>query len=329
MSVGRAALTRVANRPVGAVGYGLLSLSIPWAPVDHDAALELMKAALNHGANFWNGGIHYGTSTANSLHLLRHYFQKYPEDADKVVLSIKGAYDMKKGPVGSADGIRASVMEALNVLAGFKGIDVFEMARVDPEIPIETSMRAMADLVKEGKIGGIGLSEVSATTIQKAHAVHPIAAVEIELSLFTPDPLKNGIMDMCHELSIPVIAYSPVGRGWLTDKYRTLDDLPENDMRRHLPRFKPNAFDQNFKLVEAVEKMAKRKDLATSQVAIAWVARQGAIPIPGSTSANRIALNSKVEALMDEDMQELQKVMDDFPIAGERYGGVHEKFLNA
>lgn len=126
-----------------------------------------------------------------------------------------------------------------------------------------------------------------------------------------------------------MIAYSPVGRGWLTDKYRTLDDLPENDMRRHLPRFKPNAFDQNFKLVEAVEKMAKRKDLATSQVAIAWVARQGAIPIPGSTSANRIALNSKVEALMDEDMQELQKVMDDFPIAGERYGGVHEKFLNA
>ncbi|KAH7086894.1 NADP-dependent oxidoreductase domain-containing protein [Paraphoma chrysanthemicola] len=329
MSVGRAALTRVANKPVGAVGYGLLGLSIPWAPVDHDAALKLMKAALNHGANFWNGGIHYGTPSANSLHLLRHYFQKYPEDADKVVLSIKGAYDMKKGPVGSGEGIRASVMEALSVLEGFKGIDIFEMARVDPETPIETSMRAMADLVKEGKIGGIGLSEVSATTIQKAHAVHPIAAVEIEMSLFTPDPLKNGIMDICHEFSIPVIAYSPVGRGWLTGKYRALDDLPENDMRRHLPRFKPDAFDQNFKLVEAVEKMAKRKDLATSQVAIAWVAHQGAIPIPGSTSADRIALNSKVEALTDEDLQELQKVMDDFPIAGERYGGTHEKFLNA
>ena len=125
------------------------------------------------------------------------------------------------------------------------------------------------------------------------------------------------------------MAYSPVGRGWLTGKYRSLDDLPANDMRRMLPRFKPEVFDQNLKLVEAVEKVAKRKGLATSQVAIAWVARQGAIPIPGSTVADRIVLNSKIEELTDEDMEELQSVVEAFPIAGERYGGVHEKFLNA
>ena len=131
--------------------------------------------------------------------MLKYYFEKYPEDASKVVLGIKGAYDMKAGPDGSPEGIRASVEEAVRVLGGTKTIDVFECARRDPNVPIETSVKALADLVKEGKISGIGLSEVSADTIRKAHAVHPISAVEIELSLFTPDPLHNGIADACHE----------------------------------------------------------------------------------------------------------------------------------
>ena len=144
-------------------------------------------------------GIHYGTPQANSLHLVKYYFEKYPEDASKVVLSIKGVYDIKTGPNGSPEGIRASVEEAIKVLGGTKTIDVFECARVDPNVPIETSVKALAELVKEGKIGGIGLSEVSANTIRKAHAVYPISAIEIELSLFTLDPLNNGIADACHE----------------------------------------------------------------------------------------------------------------------------------
>lgn len=144
-------------------------------------------------------GIHYGTPQSNSLHLIKHYFETYPEDASKVVLSIKGAFDVRAGPIGTPEGIRASVEEAVKVLGGTKTIDVFECARVDLNVPIETSINALADLVKEGKIGGIGLSEVSATTIRKVHAVHPISAVEIELSLFTPDPLRNGIADTCQE----------------------------------------------------------------------------------------------------------------------------------
>ena len=144
-------------------------------------------------------GIHYGTPQANSLHLVKYYFEKYPEDASKVVLSIKGAYDMKTGPNGSPEGVRASVEGVVEVLGGAKTIDIFECARADPNVPIETTVKALAELVKEGKIGGIGLSEVGASTIRKAHAVHPISAVEIELSLFTPDPLKNGIADACHE----------------------------------------------------------------------------------------------------------------------------------
>lgn len=245
------------------------------------------------------------------------------------MLSIKGAYDIKTGPNGSPEGIRASVEEAIKVIDGIKTIDVFECARVDPNVPIETSVKALAELVKEGKIGGIGLSEVSANTIRKAYAVYPISAVEIELSLFTPNPLENGITDVCWELGIPLVAYSPISRGWLTGDLRKLDDLPQNDFRRMLPRFKPEVFDQNFKLVEAVEQIAKRKGMTTAQVAIGWVCHQGAIPIPGSTRVERVIENCKATSLTDEEMTEIQKILDTLPISGQRYGGAHEKLLNA
>jgi pyridoxine 4-dehydrogenase len=192
---------------------------VPWAPLDYDLACNCLKKALEEGANLWNGvrsrsllylpftkveqGIHYGTPNANSLHLLRYYFEKYPGDAEKVVLSIKGALGPTREPTGSPEAIRASVEAAYQVLKDVKTIDVFEMARVDPEVPIETSLKALVELVAEGKIGGIGLSEVSAATIRRATAVHKIAAVEIELSLFTPDPLYNGIMDTCAERRHP------------------------------------------------------------------------------------------------------------------------------
>jgi pyridoxine 4-dehydrogenase len=129
-------------------------------------------------------------------------------------------------------------------------------------------------------------------------------------------------------VSIPVFAYSPLGRGWLAGRYRTIDDLPK-DVRGTFPRFKPEAFEQNSKMVDAVENIAKRKGLATSQIAIAWLHRQGAIPIPGSTDPGRVAMNSKVVDLTDEDMVELQDIIDTFPVAGERYPEAHSKFLNA
>ena len=159
-----------------------------------------MREAMKQGSNFWNAGEIYGTPERNSLHLLNEYFTKYPEDADRVVLSIKGAYDrVTNTPQGSPEGIRASVEEALRILDGAKKVDVFEMARVDPKVPVETSVAALAELVREGKIGGIGLSEVSGATIRRAAAVAEIATVEIELSLFTTDVLSNGVADACHE----------------------------------------------------------------------------------------------------------------------------------
>lgn len=145
-------------------------------------------------------GQFYGTPDNNSLHLVKYYFTQYPEDADKVVLSIKGAFDpITKEPTGAPEQIRASVDECLRVLDGCKTIDIFEMARVDPKVPIETSVQTLADLVSEGKIGGVGLSEVNSKTLRRAAGVAKIKAVEIELSLFTPGPLTNGVMEACRD----------------------------------------------------------------------------------------------------------------------------------
>ncbi|KAK0639387.1 hypothetical protein B0T16DRAFT_463070 [Cercophora newfieldiana] len=250
-AINRVKMPDISGKQVGAIGFGMLGLTKPWDPVEYLVATKVMKTALEQGANFWNGGTHYGT-----LDVIKYYFEQYPDDAGKVCLSIKGAFDREKGPDGSPEGIRASVDYALGVLDGVKTIDVFELARVDPSVPIETSVKALGELVQQEKVGVIGLSEVSAVTIRKAHAMH----------------------------------------------------------RRMLPRFQPDVFEQNFKLVEAVEAIAKRKGVTTAQIAIGWVCRQGAMPIPGSIKVGP---------------EEIQKILDKFPISGLRYGGAQEKFLNA
>ncbi|QIX00244.1 hypothetical protein AMS68_005761 [Peltaster fructicola] len=333
------------GKPVGNVGYGMLGdhdgptssfstdlaagLSIPWSPVEYPIAVKLLKLALDHGANVWNGSTHYGTPDANSVHLVKYYFEQYPEDVDKVFLTMKGAYDPRTGPDGTPEGIRASVEAAYSILKDVKIIDAFAMGRVDPNVPIETSIAALAELVAEGKIASIGLSEVSADTIRRACAVHPIATAEIELSLFTPDPIGNGILKACRENAVQVIAYSPIGRGWLTNDFHKLGALPEDDFRRRLPRFQPEVFGQNSKLVAAVEQMAIRKGVSTAQVALSWVVAQGAIPIPGSKTPKRIEENCAVIALSEAELLELNGLVDSMPIAGLRYGGQHEQLLNA
>lgn len=175
-----------------------------------------MRSALSFGANNWNGGELYGSPERNSLHLLNEYFTKYPGDADKVVLSIKGG--LKPGqmePDGSKAGVQRSIDECLKVLDGKKFLDLFECARVDPKVSIEDTVGFIAEYVKAGKLGGISLSEVSANSICKAHSVHPISAVEVEFSLWATEILENDVASTCAELGIPIIAYSPLGRGFL------------------------------------------------------------------------------------------------------------------
>jgi pyridoxine 4-dehydrogenase len=182
-----------------------------------------MKASLDAGCNFWNGGEFYGTPERNSLQLLNKYFTKYPEDAEKVVLSIKGVLNVERlRPDGSPEGVKRSVERCLKLLDGKKKIDIFEAARVDPNVPIETTLKALEEYVKAGKIGGICLSEVSANTIQRAVKVTKIVGCEVELSLWATDILKNGVAAACAEHGIPVIALVSVSSDTFMNLTRAL-----------------------------------------------------------------------------------------------------------
>lgn len=284
-----------------------------------------MRKALSLGANFWNGGEFYGSPGRTSLELLNHYFTKYPEDADKVVISIKGGLK-NMHPDGTPEGVRTSVDNCLKLLGGKKKLDLFECARVDPKTPIEVTIGALAEYVKEGKLGGISLSEVKAETIRKAHKVFPISAVEIELSLWETNVLTNGVAETCAELGIPVIAYSPLGRGFLTGAVKSLDDIPEGDMRRHFPRFSPENFPKNMKLVHQIEAIANKKGCKPSQLALAWVRqlseRPGMpvfIPIPGATTEARVEENMVEVRLNEADIEEIETTLKSIEIVGHRY----------
>lgn len=296
-------------------------------PVPDEQAFAAMKAALKSGANFWNGGELYGTPHANSLHLLNRYFTKYPEDADKVVISIKGSVSTtKRGPDNSEKNIRRSIDECLKVLDGKKFLDLFEPARQDPNVPLEETMNAMAEYVKEGKLGGISLSEVTADQIRAAEKHHRIAAVEVEMSLQSPDVLYNGVATTCAELDVPLVAYSPLGRGLLTATVSKPEDIDKGDIRHHLPRFQPGNMEKNAAMGLEVQKVAKAKGCTPAQVALAWVrshsGRDGLgtiIPIPGSTTEDRTVENGAEVGLSDEELTELEEIMQKTVVAGSRY----------
>ena len=286
-----------------------------------------MRASLATGANLWNGGELYGAPERNSLHRLNEYFTTYPEDAKKVVLSIKGGLvpgEMRAD--GSEKNVRRSVDECVRVVDGKKAVDIFECARVDPNTPIEELVRVLGELVKEGKIKGIGLSEVGAESIRRAHKVHPIAAVEVELSLWATDILRNGVAATCAELGIPVVAYSPLMRGALTGQIKSNANIPEGDFRKHLPKFKDDVLAGNMKVTHEVEKLAEKKGVTIAQIAIGWVralsGRNGVpiiIHIPGATTEERVLENGKEADLTEEELEEIGKILKENEVIGERY----------
>lgn len=294
-----------------------------------------MKKSLELGANFWNAGEFYGPPDANSLQLLEYYFRRYPEDSKKVVLSVKGCFSLTAGPDNSAEGVQKSVENCLEKLQGLVPISIFEPARIDPKVPIEETIKALAEYVKDGKIGGIGLSECSAATIRRAHAVHPISAVEIEMSLFTPDALENGVAATCAELGIPIVAYSPLGWGFLTGQFKSLSDIDEKDFRRAQPRFQPGAFEANLRIAEEVQKISASKGVTPAQTAIAWVKAQGqasnmprVVPIPGCTTVARVEENLQDVTLTERELEDLNGLLQRNTVQGDRYGGPMAGLMN-
>jgi pyridoxine 4-dehydrogenase len=323
-------MPQLTGKEVGSTGLGLMGMTWRSEPPPQEQSIEAMRTALKHGANFWNGGDFYGPHDYNSLVLLERYFEKYPEDADKVVISIKGAVGPHGSePDGSPEGIRKAIDNSLAQLKGRKKIDIFECARRDQNVPMEVTFQTInKEYVETGKVGGIALSEVRLDTLKEALKHTKVAAVEVELSLFSTDVLTNGIATTCAEHGIPLIAYSPIGRGMLTGKFKSLDDIPKDSILRFFPRFQPGTFDINLELVRKVEEIAQRKGCTPAQLAIAWVKalsrRPGMptiIPIPGATTAERVEENSKQVDLSDQEMEDIDAILSKFETAGERYPG--------
>lgn len=294
-----------------------------------------MRAALAAGAVFWNGGDFYADPNGrNSNHLLRDYFAQYPDDASKVVISIKGGVDPAKKAVG---GDEANILRCINdtnaQLAGKKTLDIYQCARVDQKVPIEVTMRAFQKTIDAGQLRGVTLSEPSADTIRRAAKVMPIRGVEVEFSLFETSILDNDVAAACAENHIPVIAYSPLGRGFLTGQFKTPADVPK-DFRQHMPRFQPGNFEDNLKLAQRVADLAHAKGVTTAQVAIAWVVAMGRrpgmpqfLPIPGATTEARVLENMKLAQLTDQEVEQLFEYSRKAEVKGTRYPGAHMSAL--
>jgi len=316
---------------VNSIGYGLMGLT--WRPkqTPDEQAFETMRTAIREGCTFWNGGEFYGQPEKTlNLQLLNRYFKKYPEDREKVFISIKGGLDLATmKPTGDKEGLRKSVENSVNVMGGY--IDLFECARVDKQVPIEETMETFKELIKEGKIKHVGLSECSAETIRKAHKVVPIAAVEQEYSLWSTEIENNGVLDTCKELGIPLVAYSPLGRGFLTGTIKKRSDIPEGDFRLHFERFSEENFDNNLQLVSKLQDFAKEKGCTPAQLAIGWVLAQWdkIIAIPGSTTSERVNDNVggiKVQ-FSDDELKQLRALIQSTTVKGGRYNKMMEHTL--
>jgi len=192
---------------------------------------------------------------------------------------------------------------------------------MDKNTPIEDTVTALAELVRDGKIRSIGLSECSVETLRRAHRVHPISAVQSEYSLFCLNP-ENDMLNVCKELGITFVAYSPLGRGFLSGKYKSINDLEENDWRRSVPRYQGENWDKNVLLVNQVEVLAQEKGCTSSQIALAWLLKnEGVVTIPGTKSVKYLLENndSVNVKLTDEDMTRLRNILNSFPVGGDRY----------
>jgi aryl-alcohol dehydrogenase-like predicted oxidoreductase len=227
----------------------------------------------------------------------------------------------KRSVNGKPAYVKSSVEGSLNRL-GIETIDLYYQHRVDPDTPIEETVEAMVGLVKEGKIKGIGLSEVSAATLKRAHAIHPVTAVQTEYSLWSRDP-EDGILQTCKELGVAFVAYSPLGRGFLTGQIKKFDDLATGDYRRFSPRFQGENFERNLELVAKIEQLAARKNCTASQLALAWVLAQGdhIFPIPGTKRIKYLEENAGAlnVSFTENELQDIGNIAPKGIAAGLRY----------
>jgi aryl-alcohol dehydrogenase-like predicted oxidoreductase len=317
---------------VSTLGLGCMGMSAFYGQLDDTESIATIHHALDRGLNLLDTADMYGPHTNEEL--VGKAIKGRREQAfiaTKFGVVRDPADPQARGVNGRPDYVHAACDASLKRL-GINTIDLYYQHRVDPNVPIEETVGAMAELVAAGKVRYLGLSEAAGTTLERAYKVHPIAALQSEFSLWTRDPQSNGMLDACRRLGVSLVAYSPLGRGFLTGAIRTPDDFDADDYRRSNPRFMGANFTRNLQLVEQVQALAADKGCSPAQLALAWVLAQGkdVLAIPGTKKRSR--LDENLGALdVQLSTAELAAIDAAFPVdaaAGERYAGSMMHMVN-
>ena len=303
------------------MGLGCMGISQSYGEPDRESGLATIRRAIELGVTFFDTADAYAWGANEEIvgEALRPH-------RESVVLATKCGFVPGPGGQGmQVDGSPEHIREACDASLrrlGVRTIDLYYLHRVDPRTPIEDSVRAMASLVDEGKVRHLGLSEVSPKTLERAHALHPITAVQSEYSLWTRDP-EEGILSKCEELGVGFVPFSPLGRGFLSGTVRSLDGLPPGDFRRGVPRFQPGNFEKNLALADRLRTMAEGKGCTAAQLALAWVLARGphVVPIPGTKRPKYLEENVTATelTLSRGELDALDRLFARGSVAGARY----------